>query len=87
MGKIRLSDFVDDYDEYDELYGGKQKITKKNDKNKNNYEENLQQSQRMPAGWREGDSHIGKQKKQEITVTDPFGTEWILPSDYVYLDS
>ena len=36
MGKIRLSDFVDDYDEYDELYGGKQKITKKNDKNKNN---------------------------------------------------
>jgi hypothetical protein len=27
------------------------------------------------------------QKKQEITVTDPFGTEWILPSDYVYLDS
>jgi len=63
MGKIRLSDFVDDYDEYDELYGEKQKITKKNDKNKNNYEENLQQSQRMPAGWREGDSHIGKQKK------------------------
>ena len=63
MGKIRLSDFVDDYDEYDELYGGKQKITKKNDKNKNNYEENLQQSQRMPAGWREGDSHIGKSKK------------------------
>ena len=63
MGKIRLSDFVDDYDEYDELYGGKQKITKKNDKNKNNYEENLQQSQGMPAGWREGDSHIGKQKK------------------------
>ena len=63
MGRIRLSNFVENYDEYDELYGGKQKITKKNDKNKNNYEENLQQSQRMPAGWREGDSHIGKQKK------------------------
>jgi len=63
MGRIRLSNFVENYDEYDELYGGKQKITKKNDKDKNNYEENLQQSQRMPAGWREGDSHIGKQKK------------------------
>lgn len=63
MGRIRLSNFVENYDEYDELYGGKQKITKKNDKNKNNYEENLQQSQGMPAGWREGDSHIGKQKK------------------------
>ena len=63
MGKIRLSDFVDDYVEYDELFGGKQKIIKKNDKNKNNYEENLQQSQGMPAGWREGDSHIGKSKK------------------------
>ena len=62
MGKIRLSDFVDDYDEYDELYGGKQKIIKKNDKNKN--EENLQQSQGLPAGWREGDSHIGRAKKE-----------------------
>ena len=29
MGKIRITDFVDDYDEYDELYGGRQKITKK----------------------------------------------------------
>jgi|TARA_A200000159_G_C7332239_1_gene343476 cytochrome b involved in lipid metabolism len=61
MGKIRLSDFVDDYDEYDELYGGKQKIIKKNGKNKN--EENLQQSQGLPAGWREGDSYIGRRKK------------------------
>ena len=51
MGKIRLSDFVDDYDEYDELYGGKQKIIKKNGKNKN--EENLQQSQGcLPVGER-----------------------------------
>jgi hypothetical protein len=61
MGKIRITN-IDLLDEYDDLYGGKEKI-KKNDKNKNNYEENLQQSQRMPAGWREGDSHIGKQKK------------------------
>ena len=29
MGKIRMNDFVDDYDEYDELYGGREKITKK----------------------------------------------------------
>ena len=43
------------------LYGGKQKIIKKNDKNKN--EENLQQSQGLPAGWREGDSYIGRRKK------------------------
>ena len=63
MSRIRLSDFVDDYDEYDELYGGKQKIIKKKDKKENNYEENLHQSQGLPAGWREGDSHIGKQKK------------------------
>ena len=48
MGKIRLMDFVDDYDEYDELYGGKEKITKKNGKNKN--EENLHEPQRLPAG-------------------------------------
>tara|TARA_B100001057_G_scaffold393361_1_gene402244 strand:- start:1268 stop:1471 length:204 start_codon:yes stop_codon:yes gene_type:complete len=61
MGKIRITN-IDLLDEYDEMYGGKQKI-KKNDKKKNNYEENLQQSQGMPAGWREGDSHIGKQKK------------------------
>jgi len=63
MGKIRLSGIdSDDYDEYDSLYGGKEKI-QKNDKKQNNYEENLQQSQGMPAGWREGDSHIGKSKK------------------------
>jgi len=61
MGKIRMNDFVDDYDEYDELYGGREKITKKNGKNKN--EENFQQSQRLPAGWREGDSYISRRKK------------------------
>ena len=61
MGKIRITDFVDDFDEYDELYGGRQKITKKNDKNKN--EENLQQSQGLPTGWRKGDSYISRRKK------------------------
>ena len=29
-----MNDFVDDYDEYDELYGGREKITKKNAKTK-----------------------------------------------------
>ena len=24
------------------------------------------------------------QKKQEITVADPFGTEWIVPKEYVF---
>jgi hypothetical protein len=27
------------------------------------------------------------QKKQEITVADPFGTEWTLPIEYVSLSS
>jgi len=35
----------------------------KNVKKQNNDEEINQQSQGMPAGWRKGDSHIGKQKK------------------------
>ena len=63
MGKIRLSGIApDDYDEYDSLYGGTEKI-QRNDKKQNNDEEIIQQSQGMPAGWRKGDSHIGKQKK------------------------
>jgi len=61
MGKIKISN-LEELDEYDELYGGTEKY-KKNDSNKNNYEEELQQSQGLPAGWREGDSHIGRRKK------------------------
>ena len=76
-----MNDFVDDYDEYDELYGGREKITKKNEKNKN--EENFQQSQR-PVGWREGDSYIGRRKRQEIRVSDPFGREWVVPKEFVF---
>jgi hypothetical protein len=26
-------------------------------------------------------------KKNEITITDPFGTEWVVPSEYVSLSS
>ena len=62
MGKIRMNDFVDDYDEYDELYGGREKI-RKNAKTKNQNEENFQQLQGLPIGWRKGDSYIGRRKK------------------------
>jgi|TARA_R110001592_G_C12736875_1_gene710474 hypothetical protein len=62
MGKLKISNFHL-LDEYDELYGGTEKIKKNDNKQKNIYEENLQQSQGMPSGWREGDSHIGRQKK------------------------
>ena len=34
------------------------------ERKKNYNEKDLQQSQRMPAGWREGDSHIGRAKKE-----------------------
>lgn len=58
MGRVRINS-IDDLDILDELYGGTEKI--KNGK-KNNNETDLQ-SQRLPAGWREGDSYIGRRKK------------------------
>ena len=74
-------DFVDDYDEYDELYGGKEKITKKNGKNKN--EENLHESQRcLPVGERV--IVISVRKKQELRVSDPFDREWLVPMEFVF---
>ena len=73
MGKIRLMDFVDDYDEYDELYGGKEKITKKNGKNKN--EENLHESQ-LPVGERVIVISVDE-KKQELRVSN-FDREWLV---------
>ena len=68
--KVDVSDW-ESYEDLDEMYdqmnrteSNINKKRKREKKNKqNNYEENLQQSQRMPAGWREGDSHIGKSKK------------------------
>ena len=59
MGRVRINS-IDDLDILDELYGGTEKI--KNGK-KNNNETDLHESQRLPAGWREGDSYIGRRKK------------------------
>ncbi len=56
-----LDDMYDKMNRAESSRNKKQKREKQ--KKQNNYEENLQQSQRLPAGWREGDSHIGKQKK------------------------
>ena len=67
--KVDVNDwesYEDMDDMYDEMKGteySRNKKQKREKQKKNNYEENLQQSQGMPAGWREGDSHIGKSKK------------------------
>jgi hypothetical protein len=53
-----------DLDELDELYGGIEKIGKNGKKNKSRDGKNVEQSQSLPAGWREGDTHIGRQKKR-----------------------
>lgn len=58
----------EDLDEmYDQMNRTESNINKKRKREKqnkqNNNEKDLQQSQGMPAGWREGDSHIGKSKK------------------------
>ena len=60
------------YEDLDEMYdkmnhteSNKNKKRKREKQNKqNNNEKDLHQSQRMPAGWREGDSHIGRAKKE-----------------------
>ena len=68
--KVDVSDWesYEDLDEmYDQMNRTESNITKKRKREKqnkqNNNEKDLQQSQGMPAGWREGDSHIGKSKK------------------------
>lgn len=65
MGKIRMNDYTsDEWDDLDELHGGREKIKRKNNgKAKNKDEDDLHQSQRLPAGWREGDSFIGRRRK------------------------
>ena len=63
MGKMKISN-LDDYEDLDDKYGGHEKITKKNGKfKKNNDEAYVHEPQRLPAGWREGDSYIGLRKK------------------------
>ena len=63
MVKIRISNQTD-YDELDELYGGTEKINTKHGKTKkNDNETDVHEPQRLPAGWRKGDSYIGLRKK------------------------
>lgn len=69
--KIDVSDweFYEDLDEmYDNMNRTELNINKKRKREKqnkkNNNEKDFQQSQRMPAGWREGDSYIGRRKKE-----------------------
>ena len=69
MGKIPLNRInFDDFDDYDDIeYFESKRTTKrkaKNEKYTENYDEgDFHEPQRMPSGWREGDSHIGKSKK------------------------
>ena len=53
-----------DLDELDEIYGGTEKIKKNGKRNKSRDGKNVEQSQSLPADWREGDSYIGRQKKK-----------------------
>ena len=65
MGKVRVDDYTsDDWFELDDTYGGVEKIKRKNNgKSKNEDENGLHEPQGLPAGWREGDSFIGRRKK------------------------
>ena len=56
-------DLDDMYDEMKRAEYSRNKKQKREKQKQNKDEENLQQSQGLPAGWREGDSHIGKSKK------------------------
>ncbi len=65
-------DTWESYEDLDEMYdkinhteSNRNKKRKREKQNKqNNNEKDLHQSQRMPTGWREGDSHIGRAKKE-----------------------
>lgn len=65
MGKIRVDDYTsDDWFELDDTHGGIEKIKRKNNgKSKNEDEDGLHESQGLPAGWRKGDSFIGRRRK------------------------
>tara|TARA_B100001093_G_C26163922_1_gene732744 strand:+ start:200 stop:418 length:219 start_codon:yes stop_codon:yes gene_type:complete len=61
----------DAYEDLDEMFSEmehsetqkRNKIRNAKQKKKNYNERNLQQPQGLPSNWREGDSHIGRQKK------------------------
>ena len=57
---MNLKDY--DWDELEEQFPKTEKI-KKNGKKKNDNAERIYEPQRSTSDWREGDSHIGRQKK------------------------
>jgi hypothetical protein len=74
MGKLPLHkiDF-DDFDEFEEIeLTRKLKRKAKNGKHKENYDEDdVYEPQRMPSGWREGDSFIGLRRKGRSETSRP----------------
>lgn len=58
-----------DLDNIDELYGGTEKIKKGGKKKQSRNDKSIQKSKDLPAGWREGDSYIGRQKKLRNRIT------------------
>ena len=65
-------DMYENYEDLDEMFSEmehnekskRNKFKNAKERKKNYNEKDLQQSQGMPAGWREGDSHIGRAKKE-----------------------
>ena len=65
-------DMYENYEDLDEMFSEmehnekskRNKFKNAKERKKNYNEKDLKQSQRMPAGWRGGDSHIGRAKKE-----------------------
>ena len=77
MGKIPLNRInFDDFDDDDDIeYFESKRTTKrkaKNEKYTENYDEgDVHEPQRMPSGWREGDSFIGLRRKGRSDTSRP----------------
>jgi len=77
MGKIPLNRInFDDFDDYDDIeYFESKRTTKrkaKNEKYTENHDEgDVHEPQRMPSGWREGDSFIGLRRKGRSDTSRP----------------
>ena len=63
---MNLKDY--NWDELEEQFPKTEKI-KKNGKKKNDNAERIREPQRRASDWREGDSHIGRQKKARSKTT------------------
>jgi len=77
MGKIPLNRInFDDFDDYDDTEYLESKRTAKrkvkNEKHTENYDESdFHEPQRLPSGWREGDSFIGLRRKGRSDTSRP----------------